>query len=120
MSNLFIYTFMCVCKLAKYVRNYVVFWKNLHSRQKIYTIAGRDGRDKFQVCGGVFVFLHVFVISIFAMTSMTISKSCRIPRHSLWLLEYTVFLAPFFIQGGWGDVGGGGVLQESDKGQIFY
>ena len=50
MSNLFIYTFMCVCKLAKYVRNYVVFWKNLHSRQKIYTIAGRDGRDKFQVC----------------------------------------------------------------------
>ena len=50
MSNLYIYTFMCVCKLAKYVRNYVVFWKNLHSRQKIYTTAGRDGRDKFQVC----------------------------------------------------------------------
>ena len=41
---------MCVCKLAKYVRNYVVLWKNLHSGQKIYTIAGRDGRDKFQVC----------------------------------------------------------------------
>ena len=50
MSNLFIYTFMCVCKLAKYVRNYVVFWKNLHSWQNFYTNAGRDGRDKFQVC----------------------------------------------------------------------
>ena len=35
-----------VCKLAKYVRNCVVFWKNLHSWQKIYTTAGRD---KFQV-----------------------------------------------------------------------
>ena len=39
-----------VCKLAKYVRNCVVFWKNLHSWQKFYTTAGRDGRDKFQVC----------------------------------------------------------------------
>ena len=38
-----------VCKLAKYVRNCVVFWKNLHSWQKFYTTAGRDGRDKFQV-----------------------------------------------------------------------
>ena len=41
---------MCVCKLAKYVRNYVVFWKNLHSWQNFYATAGRDGRDKFQVC----------------------------------------------------------------------
>ena len=39
-----------VCKLAKYVRNCVVLWKNLHSWQKIYTTAGRDGHDKFQVC----------------------------------------------------------------------
>ena len=38
-----------MCKLAKYVRNCVVFWKNLHSWQKFYTTAGRDGRDKFQV-----------------------------------------------------------------------
>ena len=39
-------------KLAKYVRNCVVFWKNFHSWQKFYTTAGRagsDGRDKFQV-----------------------------------------------------------------------
>ena len=35
-----------VCKLAKYVRNCVVFWKNLQSWQKFYTNAGRD---KFQV-----------------------------------------------------------------------
>ena len=41
-----------MCKLAKYVRNCVVFWKNLHSWQKFYTTAGRDGRDKFQVCSG--------------------------------------------------------------------
>ena len=40
-----------MCKLAKYVRNCVVFWKNLHSWQKFYTTAGRDGRDKFQVWG---------------------------------------------------------------------
>ena len=38
-----------VCKLAKYVRNCVVFWKNLHSCQKFYRTAGRGGRDKFQV-----------------------------------------------------------------------
>ena len=41
---------LCVCKLAKYVRDCVVFWKNLHSWQKFYTTVGRDGRDKFQVC----------------------------------------------------------------------
>ena len=35
-----------VCKLAKYVRNCVVFWKKLHSWQKYYTNAGRD---KFQI-----------------------------------------------------------------------
>ena len=40
---------LCVCKLAKYVRDCVVFWKNLHSWQKFYTTVGRDGRDKFQV-----------------------------------------------------------------------
>ena len=44
----------CVCKLTKYVRNCVVFWKNLHSWQKLYTTASRDGRDKFQVCKAVF------------------------------------------------------------------
>ena len=38
------------CKPVKCVRNYVVFWKNLHSWQKFYTTAGRGGRDKFQVC----------------------------------------------------------------------
>ena len=39
-----------MCKLVKWVRNCVVFWKNLHSWQKFYTTAGRDGRDKCQVC----------------------------------------------------------------------
>ena len=38
-----------VCKLAKDVRNYIVFYKELHSRQKFYTTAGRGGHDKFQV-----------------------------------------------------------------------
>ena len=38
-----------VCKLAKYERNCVVFWKTLHSWKEFYTTAGRDGRDK-QVC----------------------------------------------------------------------
>ena len=38
-----------VCKLAKYVRNCVVFWKNLHSWQKFYTTADHRGRGKFQV-----------------------------------------------------------------------
>ena len=41
---------LAVYKLAKYVRNCVVFWKNLHSWQKFYTTAGRDGRDKSQLC----------------------------------------------------------------------
>ena len=37
------------CKPVKYVRNYVVFWKNLHSWQNFYMTAGHDGRDIFQV-----------------------------------------------------------------------
>ena len=41
--------YLGACKPVKYVRNYVVFWKNLHSWQKFYTTAGRGGRDKFQV-----------------------------------------------------------------------
>ena len=32
-----------------YARKHVVFWKNLHSWQKFYTTAGRDGRDKSQL-----------------------------------------------------------------------
>ena len=36
-----------MCKLAKYVRNCVVFWKKLHSWQKFYTTADRD---KIWVC----------------------------------------------------------------------
>ena len=39
-----------VCKLTQYVRNCVVFWKNLHSWHKFYTTADRDGRDKSQLC----------------------------------------------------------------------
>ena len=31
-------------------RKNVVFRKNLHSWKYFYTTAGRDGRDKFQVC----------------------------------------------------------------------
>ena len=41
---------LCVCKLAKYVRDCVVFWKNLHSWTYFYTSTVCDGRDKFQVC----------------------------------------------------------------------
>ena len=41
--------YLGVCKVAKYVRNFVVFWKILHSWQKFYTTAGRGGRDKFQI-----------------------------------------------------------------------
>ena len=39
-----------VCKLAKYVRSCIVFWKNLYSWHKFDTTAGRDGRDKSQLC----------------------------------------------------------------------
>ena len=35
---------------TKFEREHVVFWKNLHSLKQIYMTAGRDGRDKFQVC----------------------------------------------------------------------
>ena len=28
----------------------IVFWENLHSWHKFYTTAGRDGRDKYQLC----------------------------------------------------------------------
>ena len=33
-----------------YARKCAVFWQNLHSWQKFYTTAGRDGRDKSQLC----------------------------------------------------------------------
>ena len=39
-----------VCKLAKYVRTALFSGKIYTSDKKIYTTAGRDGRDKFQVC----------------------------------------------------------------------
>ena len=32
--------------LCLYAREYIVFWRNLYRRQKIYTIAGSDGSDK--------------------------------------------------------------------------
>ena len=51
-----------MCKLAKYIWNCVVFWKNLHSWQKFYTTAGRDGRDKFQVCS----FVHACLLLCFS------------------------------------------------------
>ena len=35
---------------AYYARIHVVFQENLHSWQKFYTTAGRDGRDKSQLC----------------------------------------------------------------------
>ena len=35
---------------ANFAEKCVVIWKNLHSWKKICTTAGRDGRDKFQVC----------------------------------------------------------------------
>ena len=42
---------MCTsCSSTNFVRNRVVFWENLHSWHKFYTTAGRDGRDKSQLC----------------------------------------------------------------------
>ena len=38
---------------AYYARNKVVFWENLHIWQKIYTTAGRDGRNKSQLCAKI-------------------------------------------------------------------
>ena len=38
-----------VCKLAKYVRKCIVFWRKKHSRRTFYTTVSRDGRNKFQV-----------------------------------------------------------------------
>ena len=38
--------------LANFARKCVVFCKNLHGWQKFYMTAGRDGRDKSQLCEG--------------------------------------------------------------------
>ena len=67
-----------MCKLAKYVRNCVVLWKNLHSWQKIYTTAGRDGRDKFQVwsCDRPFWF---------------VSKDKTRCKNIVWNLKWKIF-----------------------------
>ena len=46
LQNILVYfiLFHKICKKC------IVFLKNLHSLQEFYTAAGRDGRDKFQVC----------------------------------------------------------------------
>ena len=54
-----------MCKLVKWVRNCVVFSKNLHSWQKFYTTAGRDGRNKFQLCWAIVQKLYSHFIYIF-------------------------------------------------------
>ena len=36
---------------VNHARNCVVFRENLHSWHKFYMTAGRDGRDKSQLCG---------------------------------------------------------------------
>ena len=35
---------------ADFAIEYVVFWRNLHHWQKIYTAAGSDGSDKSHPC----------------------------------------------------------------------
>ena len=60
-----------VWKFAKYVRNCVVFWKNLHSWQNFYTTAGRDGRDKFQVWKWLIVLVPSSVIGSFLTSKKT-------------------------------------------------
>ena len=72
-----------MCKLAKYVRNCVVFWKNLHSRQKFYTTAGRDGRDKFQVCLLGFLTLHFSMLTLRdTITASSKDLECRERKRS--------------------------------------
>ena len=50
---------------AIYARIRVVFWENLHSWHKIDTTAGRDGRDKSQLCvsGNVELFFSENIIN---------------------------------------------------------
>ena len=38
------------CTAKQILQENVVFWKNLHSWHKFYMTAGRDGRDKSQLC----------------------------------------------------------------------
>ena len=47
---------------AYHARNHVVFWENLHSWQKFYTTAGRDGHDKYQVCVLFFIVLGCILV----------------------------------------------------------
>ena len=64
-----------VCKLARYVRNGVVFWKNLQSWQNFYTTAGCGGRGKFQ-----------FWVELFDVHDLS-SVHCVPWDH--WRLKYT-------------------------------
>ena len=80
-----------MCKLAKYVRNCVVFWKNLHSWQKFYTTAGRDGRDKFQVCPRPFFSFssyHVYFVHVLAMTRFRFLGFKKASRKIAYVLDW--------------------------------
>ena len=79
-----------VCKLAKYVRICVVFWKNLHSKQKFYTTAGRD---KFQGCAKVLFrvakMLHLVIQQWFSFYLINIGvKHSLLPSPELWNQEF--------------------------------
>ena len=93
-----------MCKLAKYVRKCVNFRKNLLSWQKFYTTAGRDGRDKFQVClpyqkflfFHVIIFCHLFKMFLFSfLFNFVWNILCRHLLLTIYFLFHTFF--SFFV-----------------------
>ena len=73
-----------MCKLAKYVRNCVVFWKNLHSWPKFYTTAGRDSRDKFQVWSQCSLFWSLLRLTMIVITIIMIEGAREAGATHMW------------------------------------
>ena len=54
---------------ANFAGKHVVFTKNLHSWKYLYTTAGRDGRDKFQVWKGGVAGISTTVVVIITLVT---------------------------------------------------
>ena len=73
--------FSSISEMAFKVQTWDFFLKNLHSWHKFYTTAGRDDRDKSQLCPAAFFFLDTMYIA----STLFLEKEGLV---ELWGLKY--------------------------------
>ena len=83
---------LAVYKLAKYVRNCVVFWRNLHSWQIFYTTAGHD---KLQVWGGAYLPSYIIIWFLYHILLILANIAAKIPVK-LYIKRISIYFAAIF------------------------